>query len=88
MALYRIICCNKEKTSAFAEIVAAPLQIIDSDVYYTDTKKRTWRCTWDHDNARFVTDPVIVCSAFGGELCKIILGTGSVYHVRRGDREK
>jgi hypothetical protein len=88
MALYRIISSNREKTCAFAEIVTAPLQIIDSDVYYTDTKKRSWCCTWDHDNGRFVTDPEIVYSAFGGELCKIILGTGSVYHVERRDGEK
>ena len=88
MALYRIICMNREKTSGYAEIVSAPLRVIDSDIYYTDAKKRSWCCTWDHDNNRFVTDPEIVRSVFGGELCKIIPGTGSVYHVQKEDTKK
>lgn len=88
MALYRIICMNHEKNSAFAEIVTAPLRVVDSDIYYTDAKKRSWCCTWDHDNGRFVTDPEIVHSVFGGELCKIIPGTGSVYHVAEGGTRK
>lgn len=88
MALYRIICMNREKTSAFAEIVTDPLRIIDSNVYYTDAKKRSWCCTWDHNNGRFVTDPEIIRSLFGGELCKIIPGTGSVYHVTEGGARK
>lgn len=88
MTLYRIICCNKEKTSGYAEIVTAPLRVIDSDIYYTDTKKRSWCCTWDHDHGRFVTDPEIVHPVFGGELYKIIPGTGSAYHVLKEDTKK
>ena len=80
MKLYRIICMNREKTAAVAEIIAAPLRMVNDSVYYTECRGRTWDCTYDYISGRIVADPVIistVCAAL--DVYKIEPFTGSVY---------
>lgn len=78
MKLYRIMCMNKQRTSAFAELVTAPLRVVNGDIYYTDYRGRSWCCTWEFNNGRLVLDPdIISCCSAGIGLYRVVPGTGS-----------
>ena len=78
MSLFRIICMNQDRTSAFAELVTAPLRVINGEVYYTDYRGRSWCCDWEYHNGRLLLDPdVITCCSKGANLYRIIPGTGT-----------
>ena len=78
MALYRIVCMNKEHTDAFAELVTDPLRWIDGHIYYTDYRGRSWCCDYDAEHGRLVADPeIITCCSKGIGLYRIIPGTGT-----------
>ena len=81
MALYRIICGNKERGDAFAEPITAPLQLIDNQVYYTDARGRSWNCTYEFARGRIVTDPEIIAVIAVGYICRMKLNTGRRAHL-------
>lgn len=76
MTMYRIICTNG-KDLAFAEIVPAPLRVINESVYYTDRKGRSWKASpYEFIRSRFVEDPEIIREAIAKSVVQIRLGSG------------